>query len=502
MLFGKLATNTEIRQLEGITDVQKQNIGSGRSDIQFSKTNNIGLEPSSDHGLLLEVQFSKKKRKEYENILSKKRPELRDVPKQVDELFKWADGLKVPDNKKSKYKKLALYYTANGYTIFPEDGYKIEEAIRLSEINKVDPYAYGNPDELINKLTKEEKAKTINPDNVKEFTNKRVLPEGVTIYDVNDSKAGQRAVRSVVDSYWGKKANPWCLIARSEAEVLEEVIEDKEEALFFRDSLIEDGYDIVKFEHVTDYLIDEYKIEYVSKNKDNLSGAWEMWKNYNLSGYGYEIAFQNGKLISFRDGGNKIFDDDGSEYYDTGEVELNWWDRFDKPTDTLQINLGKKNGLTTRGEIYFNEAQPQGEVELVGYGEGDFMSRKDTYKLYDENKELIEAKVYKDSKLSLAVENTPTKMNDGGRAINSKKSKYIDGELISSVTTVKDLKTGKIVTTTTFSHEKLNENSYIETYTEVGKNGKSPTAPKVTEKNSGLYSLSSLAVCISLVTPS
>ena len=479
MLFGKLATNTEIRQLEGITDVQKQNIGSGRSDIQFSKTNNIGLEPSSDHGLLLEVQFSKKKRKEYENILSKKRPELRDVPKQVDELFKWADGLKVPDNKKSKYKKLALYYTANGYTIFPEDGYKIEEAIRLSEINKVDPYAYGNPDELINKLTKEEKAKTINPDNVKEFTNKRVLPEGVTIYDVNDSKAGQRAVRSVVDSYWGKKANPWCLIARSEAEVLEEVIEDKEEALFFRDSLIEDGYDIVKFEHVTDYLIDEYKIEYVSKNKDNLSGAWEMWKNYNLSGYGYEIAFQNGKLISFRDGGNRDIVDE----YDGGEDDLSWWDRFDKPTDTLRINLGKKNGLTTLGEIYFDEFTKKPEVELVGYAEGDFMSRKDSYKLYDENKKLIESKVYKDGKISSSVKSTPTRMNDGGRARETVTTKYKNGDIISTEKIIKDLRTNKIVTKSTTLNEKLNESSYIQTSTIVGKNGKTPSAPKVTEKN-------------------
>ena len=479
MLFGKLATNTEIRQLEGITDVQKQNIGSGRSDIQFSKTNNIGLEPSSDHGLLLEVQFSKKKRKEYENILSKKRPELRDVPKQVDELFKWADGLKVPDNKKSKYKKLALYYTANGYTIFPEDGYKIEEAIRLSEINKVDPYAYGNPDELINKLTKEEKAKTINPDNVKEFTNKRVLPEGVTIYDVNDSKAGQRAVRSVVDSYWGKKANPWCLIARSEAEVLEEVIEDKEEALFFRDSLIEDGYDIVKFEHVTDYLIDEYKIEYVSKNKDNLSGAWEMWKNYNLSGYGYEIAFQNGKLISFRDGGNRDIVDE----YDVGEDDLSWWDRFDNPTDTLRINLGKKNGITTRGEIYFDEFTKKAEVEIVGYAEGDFMSRKDSYKLYDENKKLIESKVYKDGKISSSVKSTPTRMNDGGRARETATIKYKDGDVISTEKIIKDLRTNKIVTKSTTLNEKLNESSYIQTSTIVGKNGKTPSAPKVTEKN-------------------
>ena len=37
-LFGKLATNTEVRQLESVTDVQAQNIAAGKSDIQFSKS--------------------------------------------------------------------------------------------------------------------------------------------------------------------------------------------------------------------------------------------------------------------------------------------------------------------------------------------------------------------------------------------------------------------------------------------------------------------------------
>lgn len=37
-MFGKLATNTEVRQLEGVTDVQAQNIAAGKSDIQFSKS--------------------------------------------------------------------------------------------------------------------------------------------------------------------------------------------------------------------------------------------------------------------------------------------------------------------------------------------------------------------------------------------------------------------------------------------------------------------------------
>ena len=37
-LFGKLATNTEVRQLEGITETQTQNIAAGKSGVQFSKT--------------------------------------------------------------------------------------------------------------------------------------------------------------------------------------------------------------------------------------------------------------------------------------------------------------------------------------------------------------------------------------------------------------------------------------------------------------------------------
>ncbi len=408
--------------------------------LSFSKTfknentlDDLGLQPYSNHESLLDVQFSKNKRKEYEDVLRNKRPELIDIPKQVDELFKWADKLKVKDNKKSKYKKLALYYTANGFTIFPEDGYKIEEVIRLAEVNKVDPYAYKNPDELINKFTKEDKTKTINPDNVKEFSGKRVLPKGVTIYDVDDSKAGQLAVRSIVDSNWGKEANPWCLIARNNR---------------------------------------------ASDKTTELDDAWKLWKNYNKSGYGYEIAFQNGKLISLRDGGSVIVDE-----YDAEEPDLTWWDRFDKPTDTLQINLGKKNGLTTRGEIYFDEFTKKAEVELVGYGEGDFMSRKDTYKLYDSSKEVLEAKVYKDGKISSSIETIRTRMNDGGRAIETKTTNYDNGSITSSERIIKDLRTGKIVTKSTTLNERLSENSYIESSIIIGKNGKTPSAPKVTEKN-------------------
>ncbi len=61
MLFGKLATNTEIRQIEGVTEVQKQNIGSGRSDIQFSNAEAYELtEQQIDPKTL--ISYSKTKR--------------------------------------------------------------------------------------------------------------------------------------------------------------------------------------------------------------------------------------------------------------------------------------------------------------------------------------------------------------------------------------------------------------------------------------------------------
>jgi len=431
-LFGKLATNTEIRQLEDITDVQKQNIESGKSDIMFSKSLDIGLQPSSNHDSLLEIQFSKKKRLEYENVLKKKRPELKNIPKQVENLFEWADNLDVTDNQKPKYKKLALYYTANGYTIFPEDGYKIEEVIRLAAINKIDPYAYKNPDELINKYTKEVLAVKINPDNVPEFSNKEVYEDGLVIYDVEDSKKGQRAVRGIVDSYWGENSNPWCLIARNK-KVENEILDDfkteseaKEHSRTLRDYWTTDSF--VTFD---DALGRWLVVKGNNEDSDVLSKAWTMWKQYNMNGagYGYKIAFQKGKLLSFRDGGQQTNDDGNYEVEDfANDDESQWWDRFDKPTDNLTISLGKDKdtGYKIIGSIDY-----EGYTDISGYGEGDFMSRKNNYKLYDVDKNLVEAQAFKDGKISSSTKISRGKMFIGNaKTVEQVDNKYTDGKLV------------------------------------------------------------------------
>jgi len=63
-LFGKLATNTEVRQLEGVTDVQVQNIAAGKSDIQFSNSQNL----DKDFNDILEKKSGIASYKEYKRV--------------------------------------------------------------------------------------------------------------------------------------------------------------------------------------------------------------------------------------------------------------------------------------------------------------------------------------------------------------------------------------------------------------------------------------------------
>ena len=129
----------------------------------------------------------------------------------------------------------------------PEDDYKVEDAVKVAKQNKVDALSYASPMDILNHfgpLKKKEKA--IDPDTVREFTNKQVLAEGIVVYDVQDDFEGQAAVRKIIDTHWGEDANPWCLAARTNGD---------------------------------------------------LERAKEMWLHY--SKYPKRIAFRNGKLLAF-----------------------------------------------------------------------------------------------------------------------------------------------------------------------------------------------------------
>ena len=115
----------------------------------------------------------------------------------------------------SKVEKLAYHWVMKGAVILPEDNYKIVEAIKVAEKAKVNPMDYDSPMAIINEFQQfKTKEKPVDPDTIKEFSNKEEHGNGIVIYDVQDDFEGQAAVRRVIDTHWGVDANPWCLAAR------------------------------------------------------------------------------------------------------------------------------------------------------------------------------------------------------------------------------------------------------------------------------------------------
>ena len=321
--------------------------------VKFSKTkadvdilnamNGIG-----DVNVYSQIKFSKSHRDQYEKQLTKRRPDLTEEQRKnaVQSVFDFVDGKNIPNNKKSKYEKLAMHYTANGYLILPEDGYKVIEAERIAAQKKLDPFSFKNPNVLIETYVDEVKAVRTNPDNVKTFTNKTEYTNGVVVYDVEDSKQGQLDTRKVIDTHFGKKANPWCLCARSGDYLYTEEADNNAE----KDA-------IVKKEEAKGNVVDVYKAderyEIIVKSQpdkvNELKSAFKLWKNYNKKGNGHQIAFQNGKLISFRDGN-----------------QMQWWDRMDNPT-AAPIVKGKKAKDGFRPVVQAQLKKPGVEPKILKY---------------------------------------------------------------------------------------------------------------------------------------
>lgn len=190
--------------------------------------------------------IGKRKREEFKNLIVRKRPDFKDPDRAVEEIGKFATP---------KEQKAALKWLIGGRLILPEDAPKVTEAIRYAEKAKKDPLQYDGPVELMNALAEfKPKDKPIDPDTVPQLSDKRVLPDGVVTYAVQDDRAGQQAMREIVNTHWGKNANPWCLLHG-----------DGEGNL--------------------------------SDGSDGGYNAWEYWNHYNA--LPKRVAFRNGKLLAF-----------------------------------------------------------------------------------------------------------------------------------------------------------------------------------------------------------
>ncbi len=161
-----------------------------------------------------------KRKAEYRALIAKARPNL--PQGDVDAFMRELDTL--DDTKKEK---AALHWFVKGSLILPEDRDKLDMATQMAGKYHLDFQTFDSPAALINEANARAEAKKkkpaiayLDPDTVPQLSNKRDLGHGVVIYDVEDSPAGQQAMRQIMNSHLGRNANgafwsPWCLLTCS-----------------------------------------------------------------------------------------------------------------------------------------------------------------------------------------------------------------------------------------------------------------------------------------------
>jgi predicted kinase len=172
------------------------------------------------------ILASRNLRLEYEKTITKHRPDLVKeglVSRTVDDMFDFIDTLNVPANKKKKYEQVTTKWLATSNIKLKEDAYKIKQAVEIAEKYKEDIFSYRNPNELIEKYAGKIKKKPLDPNKTKEFTfSGEHKKRGITVYEVQNTKEGQQAVRDIVNTHWGIDSNPWCITKAKKGKLTED----------------------------------------------------------------------------------------------------------------------------------------------------------------------------------------------------------------------------------------------------------------------------------------
>ena len=263
-------------------------------------------------------------RNELEKQLKKKRSDLDE-----ESLKEYLDCLEKMD---AKEQKVALHWIGKKNLTLPDDLSTFNNAMNLIKKQHLDFQKFDNPMEVLNRDDKStlrirSQDEVFNPATEKTFSHPYNAGDGVVIYNVEDSKEGQKAVRRAMDFYFGYDKNFWCLAARKEGfrrnEINRLTREQAEKLGFYSD--------------------------------DVLAVAWNYWNGlYNA--YPKRIAFKNGKLFAFSAGKYK--------------QHVEWWDRNDKSHYVIpksnsvdDIEFLKKYGKINLLEN--NNASPEIIEELV-----------------------------------------------------------------------------------------------------------------------------------------
>ena len=262
-------------------------------------------------------------RNELEKQLKRKRSDLDE-----SSLKEYLDCLEKMD---AKEQKVALYWINKKSLILPDDLSTFNNAMNLIKKQHLDFQKFDNPTEVLNRDDKStlkirSQDEIFNPSTEKTFSHPYNAGDGVVIYEVEDSKEGQKAVRRAIDFHFGYDKNFWCLASRKEGFRQDEINrlthEQAEKLGFYSD--------------------------------DALAVAWNYWNGL-YKAYPKRIAFKNGKLFAFSAGKYK--------------QHVEWWDRNDKSHYVIpesnavdDIEFLKKHGKINLLE---NNASPEILKELA-----------------------------------------------------------------------------------------------------------------------------------------
>lgn len=293
-----------------------QRFDADNTDIRFREANDKNKqpdmpEPDLDAADTVLFRVSNRDRETISRWLSK-RTDLTEPERQ-----KMLDYLDTLDDKKMQL--AAGWWFAKGTIRLPEDMPKVEQAVQVAGIAKVDPLRYDSPMELINAHADIQiKEKPINPDEVKTLHKAKELPGGIVVYDVDDTEESRENMRRIINTHFGKEASPWCLLQG-------------------------DG-------------------------KGNLTEeSRKYWKHYNS--YPKQVAFKNGKLVAFsaNDRKKRVWWDrmdqslDGIPY---GEQTLNYG--YKQKTMMTPDGTEKGYGAKYRGNTQngtYEELWPNGNIK-------------------------------------------------------------------------------------------------------------------------------------------
>ena len=263
-------------------------------------------------------------RNELEKQLKKKRSDLNE-----ESLKEHLDCLEKMD---AKEQKVALYWINKKSLILPDDLSTFNNAMNLINKQHLDFQKFDNPMEVLNRDDKStlrirSQDERFNPATEKTFSHPYNAGDGVVIYNVEDSKEGQKAVRRAMDFYFGYDKNFWCLASRKE------------------------GFNRNEINRLTREQAEKLGLY----SDDALAVAWNYWNGL-YKAYPKRIAFKNGKLFAFSAGKHK--------------QHVEWWDRnndshYDIPESNAvdDVEFLKKYGKINLLEN--NNASPEMIEELA-----------------------------------------------------------------------------------------------------------------------------------------